>query len=140
MEKQLFVDIWQICIHSWQAIKKNLKHFFSSEINFYAFTLLQVFTGIYFSTFKDFEMRCPQGKKTKLYKKGKLEKFAHYLMRDGLISRLSIYEDRELTDLVTVREFFAHRQDKLQQRMHNHRTGWITEYFGMGRQRSLKGR
>ena len=40
-------------------------------------------------------MRCPQGKKTKLYKRAKLEKFAHYLLRDGLVSRLSVYQDRE---------------------------------------------
>ena len=43
----------------------------------------------------DFEMRCPQGKKNKLYKRAKLEKFAHYLMKDGLVSRLSVYENRE---------------------------------------------
>ena len=29
----------------------------------------------------DFEMRCPAGKKVKLYKKAKLEKFAPYLMK-----------------------------------------------------------
>ena len=46
-----------------------------------------------FST--DFEMRCPQGKKTKLYKRAKLEKFAHYLLDDGLISRLSVFDDKE---------------------------------------------
>ena len=40
-------------------------------------------------------MRCPQGKKNKLYKRAKLEKFAHYLMKDGLVSRLSVYENRE---------------------------------------------
>ena len=45
--------------------------------------------------FSDFEMRCPQGKKNKLYKRAKLEKFAHYLMKDGLVSRLSVYENRE---------------------------------------------
>lgn len=44
---------------------------------------------------EDFQMRCPHGKKTKVYKRAKLEKFAHYLMKDGLISRLSVYEDRE---------------------------------------------
>jgi hypothetical protein len=44
---------------------------------------------------RDFQMRCPQGKKTKLYKRAKLEKFAPYLVRDGIICRLSIYEDRE---------------------------------------------
>jgi len=40
-------------------------------------------------------MRCPLGKKVKIYKRAKLEKFAHYLMKDGLISKLSMYENRE---------------------------------------------
>ena len=40
-------------------------------------------------------MRCPSGKKTKLYKRAKLEKFAHYLMKDGLVCRLSVYDDKE---------------------------------------------
>lgn len=40
-------------------------------------------------------MRCPHGKKTKLYKRAKVEKFAHYLMPDGLITRLSIYDDKD---------------------------------------------
>ena len=43
----------------------------------------------------DFQMRCPQGKKTKLYKRAKLEKFAHYLMKDGLVSKLSVFENKE---------------------------------------------
>ena len=40
-------------------------------------------------------MRCPHGKKSKLYKRAKLEKFAPYLLKDGLVSRLSMYADRE---------------------------------------------
>ncbi|VDI74883.1 Hypothetical predicted protein [Mytilus galloprovincialis] len=87
---------------------------------------------------KDFQMRCPHGKKVKLYKRAKLEKFAHYLMKDGLISKLSIYENRELTDLVTVKEYFAHRIDKLLQRVSNHRSGWVTEHFDPGRSHCLK--
>ncbi|XP_045186908.2 dynein regulatory complex subunit 7-like isoform X2 [Mercenaria mercenaria] len=87
---------------------------------------------------KDFEMRCPQGKKNKLYKRAKLEKFAHYLMKDGLVSRLSVYSDRELTDLVMTREYFAHREDKLYNRVHNHQTTWITEYFQPGRAKCVK--
>lgn len=50
----------------------------------------------------DFQMRCPHGKKTKVYKRAKLEKFAHYLMKDGLISRLSVYEDRECKQIFFV--------------------------------------
>ncbi|KAK3597164.1 hypothetical protein CHS0354_038091 [Potamilus streckersoni] len=87
---------------------------------------------------KDFEMRCPQGKKVKLYKRAKLEKFAHYLMRDGLICKLSVYEDRELTALIMVREYYAHREDKLQTKVYNHRTGIVVEYFNEGRMRCLK--
>ncbi|KAH3848102.1 hypothetical protein DPMN_090451, partial [Dreissena polymorpha] len=87
---------------------------------------------------KDFEMRCPQGKKNKLYKRAKLEKFAHYLIKDGLVSRLSIYSDRELQDLVMTREYFDHREDKLYNRVHNHQTSWITEFFRPGRLKCLK--
>ena len=43
----------------------------------------------------DFQSRCPQGKKTLMYKRAKLEKFAHYLLRDGMVTRLSIFQDRE---------------------------------------------
>ncbi|KAL8615670.1 hypothetical protein ACOMHN_034820 [Nucella lapillus] len=86
----------------------------------------------------DFEMRCPQGKKVKLYKRAKLEKFAHYLMKDGLVSRLSVYENRELTDLVMIKEYYRHREDKQYSRIHNHRTGWITEHLDEGRSHCLK--
>ena len=44
-------------------------------------------------------MRCPMGKKQKLYKRAKLEKFAHYLMKDGLVARLSAFQDRERKSL-----------------------------------------
>ena len=87
---------------------------------------------------KDFEMRCPQGKKTKLYKRAKLEKFAHYLMKDGLSCRLSIYGDRELTDLIQTKEYFVHRVDKLYEKLHNHRTSWVNEFYAPGRGRCLK--
>ncbi|CAG5133747.1 unnamed protein product, partial [Candidula unifasciata] len=85
-----------------------------------------------------FDMRCPSGKKTKLYKKAKLEKFAHYLLPDGLVLRLSVFDDMELTDLIMGKEFYDHRKDKLHTRVHNHRTGWITEYFHPGRPKHLK--
>jgi len=87
---------------------------------------------------REFQMRCPKGKKTKLYKRAKLEKFANYLMKDGLVSRLSVYEDRELTDLKQAREYYSNRVDKLQERVHNHKNGWITEYYLPGRSKCLK--
>lgn len=46
-------------------------------------------------TLKEYQTRCPQGKKSVLYKRAKLEKCAHYLNRDGLITKLSIYHDKD---------------------------------------------
>ncbi|CAH1791154.1 unnamed protein product [Owenia fusiformis] len=87
---------------------------------------------------KDFQLRCPQGKKTLLYKKAKLDKYAPYLHRDGLVSRLSVYDDYELNDLLQVKEYYENRIDKLYCRVHNHQNGWVTEQFYEGRQRNLK--
>ncbi|XP_072168175.1 dynein regulatory complex subunit 7-like [Diadema setosum] len=87
---------------------------------------------------KEYQSRCPQGKKTLMYKRAKLEKYAHYLMQDGLIIRLSIYKDKELKELVQVKEWYSHRRDKLDLRVHNHRTGLITEYYKEGRPLHLK--
>lgn len=44
-----------------------------------------------------------------------------------------------VTDLILVKEFFQHRNDKLHTRVHNYRNGWINEYFHPGRSHSLKG-
>ena len=44
---------------------------------------------------KQFQMRCPRGKKEILYKRARVEKFAPYLMRDGLVTKLSSYSDKE---------------------------------------------
>ena len=41
----------------------------------------------------DFESRFPRGSKIMLYRKAKSEKFAEYLNQDGLVSRLTIYND-----------------------------------------------
>ncbi|KAK6999816.1 dynein regulatory complex subunit 7 [Biomphalaria glabrata] len=87
---------------------------------------------------QDFEMRCPKGEKTKLYKRAKLDKFAHYLRDDGLVSKLSIYNNKELTELIMLKEYFDHRIDKLSIRVHNYLTGMVTEHFHPGRPKQLK--
>jgi len=43
----------------------------------------------------EYKLRCPQGHKTKLYKRAKLEKFAPYVMKNGLVCRLSVYDDSQ---------------------------------------------
>ena len=44
-----------------------------------------------------------------------------------------------VTDLIMIREYYAHREDKLYNKIHNHKTSWVTEYFHPGRARCLKG-
>jgi hypothetical protein len=44
---------------------------------------------------EDYQTRCPLGKKVKLYNRATLEKFAPYLLKDGLVTRLTVYEDIE---------------------------------------------
>jgi len=87
----------------------------------------------------EFESRCPLGKKTKYYKRAKLERFAPYLMKDGLVARLSVYNDYELKDINLVKEFFENREDHLYLRIHNMKSGWVTEYFLEGRSHAVKG-
>ena len=44
---------------------------------------------------KDFEKRCPEGKKVIFYKKCKVEKFAPYLLKDNMVLKISEYSDIE---------------------------------------------
>ena len=48
-----------------------------------------------FSVSAAFETRCPNGKKVIQYKRAKLEKWAPYLNSNGLVCRLTTYEDLE---------------------------------------------
>ncbi|RDD44284.1 Dynein regulatory complex subunit 7 [Trichoplax sp. H2] len=81
----------------------------------------------------EYQTRSPQGKKTILYKRAKLEKFAEYLVRDGLITKLSIFDDIEMKNVLKTKEWFKHRKDKLNLRCYDHTTGKITEEFSPGR-------
>ncbi|XP_043937261.1 dynein regulatory complex subunit 7 isoform X2 [Protopterus annectens] len=89
-------------------------------------------------TLKDFETRYPQGKKIIQYKKAKLEKFAPYLMEDGLVTKLITYEDSQCIHVTKVEEWFKNRQDKLVLREHKKKTGLIAEYFAPGRSHALR--
>ena len=44
---------------------------------------------------KDFEKRCPEGRKVIHYKKCKVEKFAPYLLKDNMVLKITEYLDTE---------------------------------------------
>ena len=54
-----------------------------------------------------YETRCPKGKKTVLYHRAKVEKYAPYLNADGLVEKIVVYVDtaRKHTLLLCVEEY-----------------------------------
>ncbi|KAM8799435.1 dynein regulatory complex subunit 7 [Eudromia elegans] len=87
---------------------------------------------------KEFETRSPQGRKVILYKEAKLEKWAPYLNRNGLVRRLTVYTDSQYSKVVEVREWFQNREDKLERREVNTQTQLTMEHFRPGHLLGLK--
>ncbi|XP_065422929.1 dynein regulatory complex subunit 7 [Chrysemys picta bellii] len=87
---------------------------------------------------KEFETRCPQGKKVIQYKNAKLEKWAPYLNNNGLVQRLTVYEDPECIRVLEVKEWFENREDMMNMRQLNKKTEVTTEYFSPGHIQGLK--
>ncbi|CAH8509457.1 unnamed protein product [Dicrocoelium dendriticum] len=80
-----------------------------------------------------YEMRYPEGHKEILYRRCKVEWFAPYSEPDGIVFRLTNYEDLERTKPVEVTEKFAHRADRLMSRITIPSTNEVTEHFDHGR-------
>ncbi|XP_063801875.1 dynein regulatory complex subunit 7 isoform X2 [Pseudophryne corroboree] len=89
-------------------------------------------------TAKEFETRCPQGKKLVQYKKAKLEKWAPYLQPDGQTSRLTQYQDIQCSYEVEVQDWFENRVDKLTMRQQEKAARLTTDGFSPGRGDALR--
>ena len=87
---------------------------------------------------RDFETRLPKGKKSILYKKCRLDKFAPYTNPDALVGRLTLYGDISLSTQLEIREWYQFRMDKLQRRTRYVTSLKIKEEFGKGRPLRLK--
>uniref|UniRef100_W5KQ75 Dynein regulatory complex subunit 7 n=1 Tax=Astyanax mexicanus TaxID=7994 RepID=W5KQ75_ASTMX len=84
------------------------------------------------------ESRYPGGTKLIQYRQATVEKFAPYLMKDGLITRLTTYNDLDCTHPNTVTEWYKDRHDHLDERELEKATGLTTEHFRPGRSYALK--
>uniref|UniRef100_A0A4W5P0I4 Dynein regulatory complex subunit 7 n=1 Tax=Hucho hucho TaxID=62062 RepID=A0A4W5P0I4_9TELE len=80
--------------------------------------------------------RCPGGMKVIQYRKAKLEKFAPYLLPDGLVTRLTTYSDLDCE--FTVKEWYQHRHDHLEERELKKTSNVNIEHFRPGRSYALK--
>ncbi|XP_030643525.1 dynein regulatory complex subunit 7 [Chanos chanos] len=87
---------------------------------------------------EDMESRCPGGTKVTQYRKAKLEKFAPYLLKDGLVTRLSVYDDLDCTQLKTVKEWYKNRHDHLEEKELEKTSNVTVEHFSPGRNDALK--
>ncbi|XP_031536503.2 dynein regulatory complex subunit 7 [Vicugna pacos] len=85
-----------------------------------------------------FETRCPNGKKVIQYKKAKLEKWAPYLNNNGLVCRLTTYEDLECTKTLEIKEWYQNREDMLELKHINKTTGLNIDYFKPGHPQALR--
>ncbi|XP_067217266.1 dynein regulatory complex subunit 7 [Linepithema humile] len=81
----------------------------------------------------DFEKRYPQGSKTIFYKKAKIELFAPHIETDGLIQRVTTYEDYEYTVPIQSYENYLNRSDCLTESRKHFETNTVTDYFIKGR-------
>ncbi|KAG5848751.1 hypothetical protein ANANG_G00102750 [Anguilla anguilla] len=87
---------------------------------------------------RDMETRCPGGKKVIMYRKAKLEKFAPYLLHDGMVTCLTTFTDLECKYPNAMRQWFQNRQDRLEERELDVVTNMTLERFRPGRSHALK--
>ncbi|XP_007431424.1 dynein regulatory complex subunit 7, partial [Python bivittatus] len=87
---------------------------------------------------KAYEVQCPQGKKLIQYNNARLEKWAPYLNPNGLVTRLTVYEDPDCTKVLEVKEWFKNREDTLDTRELNKQTQVTVEHFLPGHALGLK--
>ncbi|XP_004690301.1 PREDICTED: dynein regulatory complex subunit 7 [Condylura cristata] len=85
-----------------------------------------------------FETRCPNGKKVIQYKKARLEKWCPYLNSNGLVCRLTIYEDLACTNILEIKEWYQNREDKLELKHIHKTTGLNVDYFKPGHPQALR--
>lgn len=74
-----------------------------------------------------------------MYKKVKVELYAPYVRADGLIQRVTIYEDYEYNIPVQSYEKYLNRNDRLAESERNFDMGTVTDSFEKGRADHCKG-
>lgn len=87
----------------------------------------------------DFERRYPNGTKYLYYKKTKVELFAPYVQMDGLIERITVYDNYEYTTPIHIYMKYLHRADNLIECEQDFNAKCITDYYKRGRLDACKG-
>ncbi|KAL0234455.1 hypothetical protein PCE1_001491 [Barthelona sp. PCE] len=85
-----------------------------------------------------FEKRFPDGSKKFNFFMVDCEIFAEYIRDDGLVKKITFYEDIEKSNIKIVEHYFKNRNDRLERRSIVDKTSYTHEYFGIGRSFSIK--
>eukprot|EP00742_Colponemidia_sp_Colp-10_P003210 GILJ01003419.1.p1 GENE.GILJ01003419.1~~GILJ01003419.1.p1 ORF type:complete len:847 (+),score=152.98 GILJ01003419.1:62-2542(+) len=85
-----------------------------------------------------YQLKCPSGEKTILYKKAKVDRYAEHMQIDGLVLRVTLYRDIRRTIPKEIREYYSRRKDKLLRRFRFPTEGIVLEQFDEGRPSHLK--
>ncbi|XP_044599229.1 dynein regulatory complex subunit 7-like [Cotesia glomerata] len=86
----------------------------------------------------DYERRFPNGRKTMMFKKTKVELFAPYVQMDGLIEKITVHEDYECEKATHVYEKYSNRGDKLFQSTFFVGEGIRVDLYKRGRSDAVK--
>lgn len=87
----------------------------------------------------DYERRFPNGRKTTLFMKTQVQHYAPYVQMDGLVEKLTIYDDYKYKLPLRVYDNYRNRGDKLMQSIKYLDTGLVIDSYKRGRPDALKG-
>ncbi|CAK9808607.1 Dynein regulatory complex subunit 7 [Anthophora plagiata] len=82
---------------------------------------------------QEFERRYPNGTKTIFYKKAKVELYAPYLQIDGMLQRVTVYDDYECTIPIEIYENYTNRSDNLVESRRNLNNDAVMDFYARGR-------
>ncbi|CAK9813580.1 Dynein regulatory complex subunit 7 [Anthophora quadrimaculata] len=82
---------------------------------------------------QEFERRYPNGTKTIFYKKAKVELYAPYLQTDGMIQRVTVYDDYECMIPIEIYENYTNRSDNLVESRRNLNDEAVIDFYARGR-------
>ncbi|XP_030764668.1 dynein regulatory complex subunit 7 [Sitophilus oryzae] len=81
--------------------------------------------------------RFPDGSRVTQYKRTIVEEYAPYILDDGMVQKISRFQDFDCTVIESVEEKYENRHDKLNRSFFDAKTNQITEYFNPGREDSV---
>lgn len=85
----------------------------------------------------ELKLRYPNGSKATYYKRTCVQQFAPYVSYDGLVTRITRYDDFDCNEMKCIEDIYKNRADYQIRQINDVKNGVITEYFNPGREDSV---